>query len=206
MKNVIVTLKGTGPVFWMEGINEGVDLDSIDLSNSFRELEEEEILDYNLNEPAIILEDVEVLYTENEDPVESVDDEGAVDVTSKKGKYIFVDNYFSDFLSLKCPIWAQQINMGEIISTFHIEMEHDEEFDPKKLQLIKSDYEVKFLPYGVVSSLIVYDGKCYKSDYGHGHEDKGYWDAFIYNDEQPYASSAKAVKIDVNNIIYPYDC
>jgi hypothetical protein len=60
MKNVIVTLKGTGPVFWMEGINEGVDLDSIDLSNSFRELEEEEILDYNLNEPAIILEDVEV--------------------------------------------------------------------------------------------------------------------------------------------------
>ena len=206
MKNVIVTVMGRGPVFWFEGVNEGVDLDSIDLSNSFRELEEEEILDANLNEIDVILDDVVVLYTENEEPVYDPEDEGAVDITKKKGKYVMVDNYFSDYLNLKCPIWVEQINHCDISNTYMIELEDDEEFDPKKLQLIKSDYEVKFLPYGIITSLIMYDGKYYNCVCSDGYDPEDHGDAFIYNDEQPYASSAKAVKIDVNNIIYPYDC
>lgn len=35
----------------------------------------------------------------------------------------------------------------------------DDNFDPKKLQLIKSDYELDFLPYGIMIDSIMYDGK-----------------------------------------------
>jgi hypothetical protein len=57
-------------------------------------------------------------------------------------------------------------------------MEDDEEFDPKKLQLIKSDYEVEFLPYGIVTDTIVYDGKEILMDNETEYKDKRD-DAFI---------------------------
>jgi hypothetical protein len=203
MKRIYVEVRGKGPVYWMEGLNEGVEPSEVDLDMDQCDLEDEGLLDGDLMEFGLILEGVEVGYYEGEFP--PVGDLWT-DITKQKGKYVLVNDYFSGFKRMIKPFWVQQVNECRICELFRIELNDDEEFDPKKLQLIKSDYEVKFLPYGVVSSLIVYDGKCYKSDYGHGHEDKGYWDAFIYNDEQPYASSAKAVKIDVNNIIYPYDC
>ena len=40
------------------------------------------------------------------------------------------------------------INNPNIEDMFEIELSDDEEFDQKKLQLVKSDYEVDFLPYG----------------------------------------------------------
>ncbi len=42
---------------------------------------------------------------------------------------------------------------------FLITLNDDEEFDAKKLQLVKTDYELGFLPYGILTDIIMYDGE-----------------------------------------------
>ena len=193
MKTVFVTLRGRGPVYWMECLNDGVTVDEVDANKCIFDLEEEGLLDNDLNEVAMIVEDVEVLYTENEEPVWNIDDDGAVDVTSKKGKYLLVNNFFSKCRRLIAPFYVDQVNYCEQVNSFEIKLEDDEEFDPKKLQLIKSDYELQFLPFGIVSNGVVYNDKVVWADPKDGYDDK-YSQRFIYNEAQPYASSAKAVK------------
>lgn len=193
MKTVFVTLRGRGPVYWMECLNDGVTVDEVDANKCIFDLEEEELLDNDLNEVAMIVEDVEVLYTENEEPVWNIDDEGAVDITKKKGKYLLVNNFFSKCRRLIAPFYVDQVNYCEQVNSFEIKLEDDEEFDPKKLQLIKSDYELQFLPFGIVSNGVVYNDKVVWADPEDGYDDK-YSQRFIYNEAQPYASSAKAVK------------
>lgn len=193
MKTVFVTLRGRGPVYWMECLNDGVTVDEVDANKCIFDLEDEGSLDNDLNEVAMITEDVEVLYTENEEPVWDVDDEGAVDITKKKGKYLLVNNFFSKCRRLIAPFYVDQVNYCEQVNSFEIKLEDDEEFDPKKLQLIKSDYELQFLPFGIVSNGVVYNDKVVWSDPEDGYDDK-YSQRFIYNEAQPYASSAKAVE------------
>lgn len=193
MKTVFVTLRGKGFVYWMECLNDGVSIDEIDLDKSMFELEDEGLLDNDLHEVAMIAEDVEVLYTENEEPVWHVDDDGAVDITKKKGKYLLVNNFFSKSRRLIAPFYVNEINYCEQVNTFEVQLEDDEEFDPKKLQLIKSDYELSFIPFGIVSDGIVYNDKVIWSDPNDGYRDKG-GNPFIYDEAQPYASSAKAIE------------
>ena len=57
------------------------------------------------------------------------------------------------------PFIFQLFDDNEYEYNYEIELEDDEEFDPKKLQLVKSDYEVSFLPYGIIVDYIMYDGK-----------------------------------------------
>ena len=82
--------------------------------------------------------------------------------------------------NLTPPFYVRCINgETEIGNTFCIELEDDEVFDPKQLQLVKSDYEVEFLPYGIVSNHIVYKGKeivMYDED---GYRDKGWNRPFV---------------------------
>lgn len=193
MKTVFVTLRGKGPVYWMECLNDGVEIDEIDLHKSMFDLEDEGLLDNDLHEVTMILEDVEVLCTENEEPVWHNDDEGAIDITKSKGKYLLVNNFFRGFRKLVAPFYVDQINYCEQVNTFEVQLEDDEEFDPKKLQLIKSDYELQFIPFGIVSDGVVYDDKVIWADPNDGYRNKG-GDAFIYNEEQPYASSSKAIE------------
>lgn len=109
--------------------------------------DDDEILEYNA-----ILSDIEV-FADGED------------ITKKKGKYI-KSYVFRDDLS----------NIGEDISEknciasfknqipFETEFElpvSKEEFDPKKLQLIKSDYEFIDIPYCIMTDRIIYDGVKY---------------------------------------------
>ena len=193
MKTVFVTLRGRGPVYWIECLNDGVSIDEIDLHKSMFELEDEGLLDNDLHEVAMITEDVEVLCTDNEEPVWNVDDEGAVDITKKKGKYLLVNNFFSKSRRLIAPFYVLEINYCEQVNTFEVQLEDDEEFDPKKLQLIKSDYELSFIPFGIVSDGIIYNDKVIWADSGDGYNNKG-GVPFIYNDDQPYASSEKAIE------------
>lgn len=193
MKTVFVTVKGRGPVYWMENLNEGVKPSEVDTEKGLFELEEEGVLSCDLNEIPFILEDVEVLYTENEEPVWDVDSEGAVDITKKKGKYLLLNDLFKENYELESPFYVRQINYCDINECFMIELEDDEEFDSKKLQLIKSDYEVEFLPFGISGTKVVYDSKvitCYESE---GYRDKGYWDGFVYDGDQPYGSGGRAI-------------
>lgn len=101
----------------------------------------------NLIEYAMILEDVKVV----------LDDE--IDITKQKGKYIKDKSWIKDhcLLTDEPPYYFRIME-----DTFEFEYNFDldvEDFDPKKLQLIKSDYELPFLPYGIVTDAIFYDGE-----------------------------------------------
>ena len=89
-------------------------------------------------------------------------DEDAIDITKKKGKYLETKTFWED--RIKFPFVFQYADDTWAIYDYVIELEDDEEFDPKKLQLVKSDYEVWFLPYGIITEYIMYDGKTINTD------------------------------------------
>ena len=84
-------------------------------------------------------------------------------LVNKKGKYIKTLEYFHDLfredgehsLPVKLHIRGFVHQSGDYI----IELEDDEEFDIKKVQLVKSDYEVEVFPYFIIADYILYNGK-----------------------------------------------
>ena len=83
------------------------------------------------------------------------------------------------------PFLVQHINRGEIESYFTIEIPDNEEFDPMKLQLVKSDYEVLFLPYGIIVSYIYYNGKKIHCDEHTMYDNRG-GDVWIYGNDSKF--------------------
>lgn len=192
MKRVFIALEGRGPVYWMQSLNEGVNVEDVDLEMDQCDLEDEGVLDEDLNEVALILEDVKVGYYEGEEPPVK---ELWTDITKQKGKYVLVSDYFSAFKRKTQPFWVHQVNECDIWELFCIELNDDEEFDPKKLQLIKSEYELQILPYAIASDLIMYDGRlyCCSAKDGYLADD---WDMpFIYEDDQPFINNEKTISI-----------
>lgn len=172
MKKVWITLKGTGEVYWFENFTEEpTDWDMLPMDD-FYEMEDDGWLDGSLNEVAFMLE-LESVYVSN-DPFEEGED-----ITKKKGKYVKRDDVFKKDCKLRVPFYVMPFNMRAYIeNTFCIELEDDEEFDPKQLQLIKSDYEVEFLPYGIVTDEVLYKGNRIITDDCPEYKDKRD-DAFI---------------------------
>lgn len=172
MKQVWITLKGTGQVYWFENFTEEpTDWDMLPMDD-FYQMEDDGWLDGSLNECAFMLE-LESVCVSN-DPFEEGED-----ITKKKGKYIKRDDVFKNDYKLRAPFYVMPYNMGAYIeNTFCIELEDDEEFDPKQLQLIKSDYEVEFLPYGIVTDEVLYKGNRIVTDDCPEYKDKRD-DAFI---------------------------
>ena len=172
MKKVWITLKGTGEVYWFENFTEEpTDWDMLPMDD-FYEMEDDGWLDGSLNEVAFMLE-LESVYVSN-DPFEEGED-----ITKKKGKYVKRDDVFKNDYKLRVPFYVMPYNMRAYIeNTFCIELEDDEEFDPKQLQLIKSDYEVEFLPYGIVTDEVLYKGNRIITDDCPEYKDKRD-DAFI---------------------------
>ena len=173
MKQVWITLRGRGDVYWMENFTDTPDdWDDIDLRD-FNSLEDEGSLDGDLNEIGFML-DLEGVYVGNE---EWSEDE---DITKLKGKYIKRTDVLKKDYKLNPPFYVRCINGNtEIVNTFCVELEDNEEFDPKQLQLIKSDYEVEFLPYGIVSDTIIYkDKEIFLNNYPE-YRDKGWNDPFV---------------------------
>lgn len=98
-----------------------------------------------------------------------VDAEGT-DITKKKGKYI-KDIPFTKILTSGGinPLTDGFIAQGTESQEYTIETNFDipvseEEFDPKKLQFIKSDYEFSEYPYGILADRVLYDGVEYYTD------------------------------------------
>lgn len=75
----------------------------------------------------------------------------------KKGKYVLEKEYFAQFV--KEPFIVQRCDSTYAEFDYDIELCTGEEFDPMKLQLIKSDYEVEFLPYGIITGCIWYNNR-----------------------------------------------
>lgn len=86
------------------------------------------------------------------------DEDGVEHYIEKKGKYINRKDYLSKALPT-LPFVYQLSDNTYYEFEYIIELKDDEEFDPMKLQLMKSDYEVDFLPYGIITTGIMYDGR-----------------------------------------------
>lgn len=156
MKTVVIAVTGNGRSFIFKNLKDTtIDISDYD-GNSLESLEEEGLLVGKCYDPDIIISDIKVVIR---------NDEGEdIDITKKKGKYIISETYFKE-MGLIVPHFAQVKNLNEyIICEYEIQLNDDEEFDPKKLQLVKSNYEYEFLPYGIMTEYIVYDGKKFGYD------------------------------------------
>ena len=111
-----------------------------------------------LVEDGIIHEDwIELYFMKTIDKITyKVKDGEEIEIT-KKGKYIKKDDYILSRVELPHVVHLAHASRYYTFR-YYIELQDDEEFDPMKLQLIKSDYEVNYLPYGIVVYQIVYNG------------------------------------------------
>lgn len=93
-----------------------------------------------------------------------IDDNEDVNVVKKKGKYVQTRNYFhklfadDGYYPLPVDVHLCSTGGGDTFS-YIINLEDDEEFDIKKVQLINSDYEISPCPYFILVEKIMYDGK-----------------------------------------------
>ena len=92
-----------------------------------------------------------------------VNDNEEENVIKKKGKYVKTLEYFHDLFKKDgehpLPVeFHYRYYYGQELE-YVIELEDDEEFDIKKVQLIKSDYEIEVFPYFILCEKILYDGK-----------------------------------------------
>lgn len=93
-----------------------------------------------------------------------VDDNEEVNLVKEKGKFVKVYDYFHKLFAedgdhpLPVELHARIARGGDRLD-YVIELEDDEEFDIKKVQLIKSDLEIFPLPYYILAEKILYDGK-----------------------------------------------
>lgn len=102
---------------------------------------------------------IDSIYVNPDDPY-SDDNEN---VTKQKGKYVKTKEYFHDLFSEDgyhpLPVEVHERDFSDITLCYIIELEDDEEFDIKQLQLIKSDYECLNIPYFILAEKILYKGK-----------------------------------------------
>lgn len=94
-------------------------------------------------------------------------------VIKQKGKYVKVRDYFHNLFAADSdhplPVDLHMRTFaGYNDLTYTIELEDDEEFDIKKVQLVKSDYEIEQLPYYILAEKILYDGKEVYADDSYG--------------------------------------
>lgn len=84
-------------------------------------------------------------------------------VVKKKGKYVKTKEYFHDLFSEDgdhpLPVECHTKVYQNVYADYEIELEDNEEFDIKKVQLVKSDYECDAFPYFIIACHILYDGK-----------------------------------------------
>lgn len=126
------------------------------------------------------------LITEGVELAELVDDGEWEYITKKKGKYVKgklireqIEPVFGDEILFDCQY--------DVDFDFEFEIEHEGEFNPKLIQLLKSDYEFDDIPYGIIADVILYDGKKIPSitmtdiSVNCNNTRKVTWDGFYYS-------------------------
>lgn len=90
-------------------------------------------------------------------------DDKEENVIKQKGKYVktkeFFHHLFREDGDHKLPVECHTRVYSNQEISYIIELEDDEEFDIKKVQLVKSDYECQEFPYWIIADYILYDGK-----------------------------------------------
>lgn len=93
-----------------------------------------------------------------------VNDDENENLIKKKGKYVKVGDYFHDLFSeegdhpLPVEVHLRETHGSDRFS-YIINLEDDEDFDIKKVQLVKSNNEIECCPYFILARHILYDGK-----------------------------------------------
>lgn len=115
-----------------------------------------------------------------------IDDNEAENLVKKKGKYVKTKEHFHELFKedgdhpLPVEVHYRWYYNQEL--DYVIELEDDKEFDIKKVQLVKSDYECALFPYFILCDHILYDGKEIENTYwldAYCPEDKLYNEAII---------------------------
>lgn len=92
-----------------------------------------------------------------------IDDNTEENVVKKKGKYVKSVTFFHERMDKNSehplPVEMHTRRYYDIDADYVIELEDNEEFDIKKVQLVKSDYELPEFPYFICANNILYDGK-----------------------------------------------
>ena len=93
-----------------------------------------------------------------------VNDDENENLIKKKGKYVKVGDYFHDLFSeegdhpLPVEVHLRETHGSDRFS-YIINLEDNEDFDIKKVQLVKSNNEIECCPYFILARHILYDGK-----------------------------------------------
>lgn len=95
-----------------------------------------------------------------------VNDDQETDLIKKKGKYIKTKEHFTKLFAAdgEHPLPVEMHWRCYYANNVSYSIEHEGEFDIKKLQLVKSDYELSEFPYLIIADYILYDGKQFECD------------------------------------------
>ena len=96
-------------------------------------------------------------------------DDGEENLIKKKGKYVKTKEFFHEKMGPESdhplPVEVHARTYCNVEIEYNIELEDDEEFDIKKVQLLKSiEFDTTELPYFIVADYILYDGKKVKTE------------------------------------------
>lgn len=168
MKTIIVTLTGQCEVFMLAQPKTELTPEQVEKYDYIADMEQDGLVDGWMYELSFMKTIDSLTYQDGDDYDDDEDadyDEDAVFGSPseneipiiEKGKYRQLSEYFAEFV--KIPFVVQHIDSTYVEYEYLIELDDDEEFDPMKLQLLRSDREVEFLPYGIITSNIMYNGK-----------------------------------------------
>lgn len=187
MKTIFIKLVGDGVIFRVDNIKDPeTNLELLgDTRINYYDAVDEEYVTGEWQEYALLLENLRVYQYDDYDEAADLENEEGINITKKKGKYIKSKTYFKESEVISPFVWGCD-SFRNFHLVYEIEIEDDEEFDPSKLQLIKSDYELEIFPYAIIP-VISYNGKKYycENDYDVGVADVDI--EYVYKEAQPYA-------------------
>ena len=110
-------------------------------------------------------------------------DGGEENMVKQKGKYVKTKEYWHSLIGEESdhpvPVTVHWRHYYDQWFDYIIELEDEDEFDIKKVQIIKSEYEIDLFPYFIRADVILYDGKEIKTTENWGDYDV---EGKIYNE------------------------
>jgi hypothetical protein len=187
MKTIFIKLVGDGVFLCTDQINDpetNLELLGDERINYFDAVDEEYVTG-EWREYLLFLENLRVYQYDDYDEASDWDNEEGINITKKKGKYIKSKTFFKES-GVISPFVFGVGQFKNLHLVYEIEIEDDEEFDPSKLQLIKSDYELEIFPYAIIPE-ISYNGKKYYFTNDEAHDGVNVDIEYVYKEAQPYA-------------------
>lgn len=186
MKTIFIKLVGDGVIFRVDNIKDPeTNLELLgDTRINYYGAVYEEYVTGEWQEHTLLLENLRVYQYDDYDEAADWENEEGINITKKKGKYIKTTTFFKESGVISPFVWGCD-SFRNYHFVYEIEIEDDEEFDPSKLQLIKSDYELEIFPYAIIPE-ISYNGKKY---YYINEEAFDLTDVdinYVYKEAQPY--------------------